>query len=182
MRIFAFEMAIRKLIYALSLLILTVSVPARLYGQDSTSVAAVPVDSAVIKADSLIRYAMKFIGTPYRLGAVGPKEYDCSSYVRKVYSGIGIDLPRYTWTQIKAGREVSRIQDLQKGDLVFFGKKRGVREIGHIGIVVNVDLEHSAFTFIHCGTASGVSIQRLSHPYFLMRYMAARRILDDFQE
>ena len=102
-------MAIRKLIYALSLLILTVSVPARLYGQDSTSVAAVPVDSAVIKADSLIRYAMKFIGTPYRLGAVGPKEYDCSSYVRKVYSGIGIDLPRYTWTQIKAGREVSRI-------------------------------------------------------------------------
>lgn len=182
MRIFVAEMKQRKQIYALILMTMMIIAPVRLKGQDSCFVASSPVDSAVVKADSLINYAMKFIGTPYRLGAVGPKEYDCSSYVRKVYSGIGIDLPRYTWTQIKAGREVTRIQDLQKGDLVFFGKKRGVREIGHIGIVVNVDLEHSDFTFIHCGTATGVSIQRFSHPYFLMRYMAARRILDDFQE
>ena len=136
-------------------------------------------DSTAALADSLINYAMKYKGTPYRLGAVGPREFDCSSFVRHVYAGIGIEIPRYTWTQIKAGREVSRIHDLQKGDLVFFGKKRGVRDIGHIGIVVEMDPVHSDFLFVHCGTSSGVELRHYSYPYFLMRYITARRILPD---
>ena len=136
-------------------------------------------DPAAALADSLVNYAMTFKGPPYRLGAVGPKEFDCSSFVRHAYAGIGIDIPRYTWTQIKAGREVSRIHDLQKGDLVFFGKKRGVRDIGHIGIVVEMDPVHSDFLFIHCGTSSGVELRHYSYPYFLMRYITARRILPD---
>ena len=57
-------------------------------------------------ADSLIAYAKTFMGTPYLLGATGPDRYDCSSFVRKAYSGIGLDIPRYTWTQIKVGKAV----------------------------------------------------------------------------
>ena len=130
-------------------------------------------------ADSLIAYAKTFMGTPYLLGATGPDKYDCSSFVRKAYSGIGLDIPRYTWTQIKVGKEVDDVQELRRGDLVFFGKRQGVREIGHIGIVVDVDLMRCNFTFIHCAVSGGVELQKFSHPYYLMRYMTARRILPE---
>ncbi|MBR6054635.1 MAG: C40 family peptidase [Bacteroidales bacterium] len=130
-------------------------------------------------ADSLISYAKTFMGTPYLLGATGPDKYDCSSFVRKAYSGIGLDIPRYTWTQIKVGKEIDDVQELRRGDLVFFGKRQGVREIGHIGIVVDVDLARCNFTFIHCAVSGGVELQKFSHPYYLMRYMTARRILPE---
>ena len=129
--------------------------------------------------DSLIAYAKTFMGTPYLLGATGPDKYDCSSFVRKAYSGIGLEIPRYTWTQIKVGKPVDDIQELRRGDLVFFGKRQGVREIGHIGIVIDVDLLHCNFTFIHCATSNGVEIQKFHHPYYMMRYMTARRILPE---
>ena len=143
------------------------------------------VDSLAFKvsptelADSLIAYAKTFMGTPYLLGATGPDKYDCSSFVRKAYSGIGLDIPRYTWTQIKVGKEIDDVQELKRGDLVFFGKRQGVREIGHIGIVIDVDLMRCDFSFIHCATTNGVEIQKFHHPYYLMRYMTARRILPE---
>jgi hypothetical protein len=118
-------------------------------------------------------------GKPYSLGSAGPDKYDCSSFVMRSYELIGIKIPRNTWTQIEAGREISDIQELQRGDLVFFGKRKGVRDIGHIGIVVDVDLQGCNFTFIHCGVTHGVEYQKFSHPYFLMRYITARRILPD---
>lgn len=135
--------------------------------------------SPVELADSLISYAKTFMGIPYLLGATGPDKYDCSSFVRQAYSGIGMDIPRYTWTQIKVGKEIDDVQELKRGDLVFFGKRKGVREIGHIGIVIDVDLIHCNFSFIHCGTTNGVEIQKFSHPYYLMRYMTARRLLPE---
>ena len=180
MRIFATEMRFRVLICAFRLLT-GVSARAQLMPYDSVA-TAFSADSTRVVADSLIHYAMTYKGTPYKLGAIGPKQFDCSSFVRHVYAGVGIELPRYTWTQIKAGKEIRRVMELQRGDLVFFGKKRGVRDIGHIGIVVDVDLPHGDFTFIHCGTATGVATVRYSSPYFLMRYMTARRILPDLPD
>ena len=175
------SMKAKVLILAFLFSLSALSARAQLMPHDSVA-TAFSADSSRVVADSLIRYARRFTGRPYHLGAVGPKEFDCSSYVRHVYAGIGIDMPRYTWTQIKTGREITRIMDLQRGDLVFFGKKRGVRDVGHIGIVVDVDLAHSDFTFIHCGTSAGVTTARYSSPYFLMRYMTARRVLPDFPE
>ena len=40
-------------------------------------------------ADSVVAYARTFLGTPYKLGAVGPKQFDCSSYTRYVYKHFG---------------------------------------------------------------------------------------------
>ena len=149
--------------------------------RDTLAVRDTVAVTTMSKADSLIAYAKTFMGKPYKLGAEGPYYYDCSSFVQQVYSEIGIYLPRYTWTQIHAGREIPNIQELQRGDLVFFGKKKGVKDIGHIGIVLDVDLPHSNFTFIHCGTSTGVTIAQYSHPYFLMRDIISRRLLPDFE-
>ena len=136
------------------------------------------------QADSLIAYARTFIGKPYKLGAEGPFYYDCSSFVRAAFRGIGIELPRHTMRQIQEGEGVCEgvanvdQQEIRRGDIVLFGKRvGGIKEVGHVGIVVDVDLEHSDFTFIHCGVAHGVEIQKFSNPYYLMRYITCRRII-----
>ena len=144
--------------------------------QDSLSVSPAPRQSL---QDSLITFARTFMGKPYKLGAEGPNFYDCSSFVRASFRGIGIELPRNTVRQILEGEGVLNPQELRRGDIVLFGKRQGVREVGHVGIVVDVDLEHCDFTFIHCGVNNGVEIQRYSNPYFLMRYLTGRRIFEE---
>ena len=111
--------------------------------------------------------------------SVGGKEFDCSSFTRYVYKHFGYELTAYSAVQFREGRPVESYFQLQKGDIVFFGKKAGVRNIGHVGIVVSVDKEKGSFTFIHASVSHGVVEQTSSHPYFMMRYMGARRILPD---
>ncbi len=145
--------------------------------QDSVSVE-VQADTLAL-SDQVIAYARTFLGTPYKLGASGPFRFDCSSYTRYVFKHFGFDITAYSAIQFKEGREVPNYRDLQKGDLVFFGKRGSVRNIGHVGIVVSVDKETGGFTFIHASVSNGVVEQSFNHPYFMMRYMGARRILPD---
>ena len=140
-----------------------------------------PVTPAVRKelADELLDYAKTFLGVPYRLGASGPKLFDCSGFTSYVFREFGYDLPHNSQAQFKESRPVEGFGDLRKGDLVFFGARGSIRNIGHVGIVVDVDLEHGSFRFIHASTSNGVEIQRSTQPYFMMRYMGAGRILPD---
>jgi len=135
--------------------------------------------AAVARADSVVAYARSFLGRPYKLGASGPRAFDCSSYTRYVFRHFGYDITAYSQVQFREGREVPSYSQLQTGDLVFFGKRAGVRTIGHVGIVVSVDRERGSFTFIHASVSGGVKEQSFSHPYFMMRYMGARRLLPD---
>jgi len=129
--------------------------------------------------DQVVEYAKTFLGTPYKLGAIGPKAFDCSSYTSYVFKHFGYDVPAYSKTQFRLCRKVERYADLQKGDLVFFGKRAGARDIGHVGILVEKDEETGSFTFIHASVSKGVVIESSNHPYFQLRYMGARRILPD---
>ena len=122
--------------------------------QDSVSVK-IQADTLAL-SDQVIAYARTFLGTPYKLGASGPSRFDCSSYTRYVFKHFGFDITAYSAIQFREGREVPSYKDLQKGDLVFFG-----------------------FTFIHASVSNGVVEQSFNHPYFMMRYMGARRILPD---
>ena len=130
-------------------------------------------------ADELLDYARTFLGIPYRLGAAGPDRYDCSGFTLTVFREFGFDLPHNSAAQFRMSRPVESFSDLRKGDLVFFGSKGSIREIGHVGIVVEVDLERGMFNFIHASTSNGVEIQRSTQPYFMMRYIGAGRILPD---
>ena len=144
---------------------------------DSVSVT-VQADTLAL-SDQVIAYARTFLGTPYKLGAAGPSRFDCSSYTSYVFKHFGYDITAYSAIQFREGREVPSYRNLQKGDLVFFGKKGSVRNIGHVGIVVSIDKENGSFTFIHASVSKGVVEQSFNHPYFMMRYMGARRILPD---
>lgn len=144
---------------------------------DSISIT-VQADTLAL-SDQVIAYARTFLGTPYKLGAAGPSRFDCSSYTSYVFKHFGYDITAYSAIQFREGREVPSYRDLQKGDLVFFGKRGSVRNIGHVGIVVSIDKENGSFTFIHASVSKGVVEQTFNHPYFMMRYMGARRILPD---
>lgn len=128
-------------------------------------------------AVQVVEYAKTFLGTPYRLGSPGPRAFDCSSYTSYVYNHFGYDIAAYSKTQFRSGAKVERYADLQVGDLVFFGKRAGARDIGHVGIVTEIIEENGSFNFIHASVTKGVTIENSNHPYFQMRYMGARRIL-----
>ncbi|GAB2722930.1 C40 family peptidase [Streptomyces bullii] len=82
------------------------------------------------RAASAVSYAYQKIGSPYVWGATGPDAFDCSGLVQAAYRSAGISLPRTTYSQIDAGRRVSR-SELRPGDLVFF-----YSGISHVGIYV----------------------------------------------
>ena len=129
--------------------------------------------------DEILDYAKTFIGVPYRLGAGGPDLFDCSGFTLYVFREFGFMLPHNSQAQFKMARPVESFSDLRKGDLVFFGSRGSIRDIGHVGIVVDVDLDRGMFRFIHASTSNGVEIQRSTQPYFMMRYIGAGRILPD---
>lgn len=129
--------------------------------------------------DQVVAYARTFLGTPYKLGASGPRLFDCSGFTRYVFKHFGYEMTQYTGAQFKEGREVASFADLQKGDLVFFGQRGSVRNIGHVGIVVSIDEERGSFRFIHASSSGGVIESESTQSYYLMRYIGARRFLPD---
>jgi len=130
-------------------------------------------------SQQVIAYARTYTGTPYRLGAAGPDRFDCSHFTSHVFKKFGYTLTPFTQAQYKEAREVPSYADMQVGDLVFFGKRGSVRDIGHVGIVVSLNRENGSFNFIHASTSKGVTEDNSNQPYFMMRYVGARRVLPD---
>ncbi|MFJ3701149.1 MULTISPECIES: C40 family peptidase [Streptomyces] len=79
------------------------------------------------RAAQAVDFAYGALGKPYVWGATGPASFDCSGLTQAAWRAAGISLPRTTYTQINAGRHVSR-SELAPGDLVFFYP--GVTHVG----------------------------------------------------
>ncbi|MFB7236089.1 NlpC/P60 family protein [Streptomyces sp. NPDC056534] len=89
-----------------------------------------PVTAPNGRAAEAVSFARAQLGKPYVWGATGPSAYDCSGLTQAAWRAAGISLPRTTYTQINAGRRVSRSQ-LAPGDLVFF-----YSGISHVGLYI----------------------------------------------
>jgi cell wall-associated NlpC family hydrolase len=86
--------------------------------------------STAVSANAVIAYASNFLGTPYLWGGTSPSTgFDCSGFTQYVYNHFGISLGRATFHQIKDGVQVSR-DNLQPGDLVFFGTNNNPHHMG----------------------------------------------------
>lgn len=97
-------------------------------GPVSASAATAQAPNA--RAAAAVAYAYGKLGSPYVWGATGPHAFDCSGLVQAAYHSAGVSLPRTTYSQIDAGRRVSR-SELLPGDLVFF-----YSGVSHVGIYV----------------------------------------------
>ncbi|MER8072699.1 C40 family peptidase [Streptomyces sp. NPDC094034] len=86
--------------------------------------------SYATKTAKVLSFARAQIGKPYVWGATGPSSYDCSGLTQAAWKEAGVELPRTTWEQVKAGTRVAT-DDLLPGDLVFF-----YDDISHVGIYI----------------------------------------------
>jgi hypothetical protein len=118
--------------------------------------------------ESIVKTARRFIGTSYRWGGTSPEEgFDCSGLTMTVYRLNGLDLPRNSRDQFRAGRPVPR-KDLQAGDLVFFATS-GTNLISHVGIYIG----HGKF--VHAPSqGNAIRTASLNDNYFITRYQGAR--------
>lgn len=83
-----------------------------------------------MSSSNIVAYASNFLGRPYQWGGNGPNSFDCSGFTVYVYAHFGVSLPRVASDQQGVGTPVSS-NDLQPGDLVFFGSPAH-----HVGIYV----------------------------------------------
>lgn len=129
-------------------------------------------------AGKMVDYARRFLGTRYRLGASGPKAFDCSGFTSYVYKNFGITLNRSSRSQFLQGERVA-VNQLQPGDLLFFSSRSAGRgNVGHVAMVVSVDRETGTCQFIHASTKKGVTYQVFPDGgYYQRHYLGARRIL-----
>ncbi|MEU6928688.1 NlpC/P60 family protein [Streptomyces sp. NPDC046385] len=97
---------------------------------DRSSAIRGPITAPDARAVEAIAFAQAQLGKPYVWGATGPSAYDCSGLTQAAWRAAGVSLPRTTYTQINAGRRVSR-SELAPGDLVFF-----YSGISHVGLYI----------------------------------------------
>ncbi|MCE5220542.1 MAG: NlpC/P60 family protein [Clostridium sp.] len=120
--------------------------------------------AAPVSNNNIIAYASNFLGTPYLWGGTSPSTgFDCSGFTQYVYAHFGISLGRTTYDQINDGYGISR-DELQPGDLVFFGKNG---DPTHMGMYVGNNI------YIHSPrTGDVIKISSMDRP----DYITARRV------
>ncbi len=135
---------------------------------NTTSRSGIVQRPALTDNTALIEYAKTFLGLPYVYGGSTPAGFDCSGFVKYVFSQYGVNLSRSTYTQVNEGTYVPKDQ-LRMGDLVFFAPGG---DINHVGIYI------SDGNFIHSThTGDVIKISNLnSAGYYSSNYYTARRV------
>ncbi len=76
----------------------------------------------------IAKYACQYIGNPYVMGGTSLTHgADCSGFTYKIYQNFGYSIPRTSYLQRSAGKEVS-YADAQPGDLICYD--------GHVGMYI----------------------------------------------
>lgn len=119
---------------------------------------------------NVLIYALSQLGVKYRYGGGSAQGFDCSGFVRHVFSrAADLALPHSSRAMSQYGDEVP-LSEIQPGDLVFFRIQR--HKISHVGIYIgNQHFIHAAST--HSGA---VMISDLREHYWATRLAGARHL------
>ncbi len=118
--------------------------------------------------DAACALGREFIGTPYLWGGGTPFGFDCSGYVQRIYSVLGITLPRdaYLQAQSSLGRFREAGKSVSAGDLVFFSGHDDSRERG----ITHVVMALNGRQFLHASGRSGVAVAEFDSPVIKGEY------------
>jgi len=121
--------------------------------------------------DKFLEISRQYANVKYRFGGEGNGALDCSAFVQKVYSELGIKLPRSSYHQYLVGQEVDK-NELLPGDLVFFRTSKRA-PVTHVGIYIGDN------KFVHVSSnRKGFAIDSLDDPYYRARFVGAKRVLN----
>jgi lipoprotein Spr len=148
--------------------------------EKGVGLVAVSSDSLIIQSDTLVNLATSFLGVPYRYGGITPEQgFDCSGFVKYVFSNFGFDMPRTTVGIADYGAEI-HVDSCKKGDIILFsGRNKETRPIGHAGIVIS-DI-HQPLKFIHSATSNNRGIVITAYDamdYYKNRFVKVIRVLN----
>jgi len=82
----------------------------------------------------LLKFATKYLNSPYLWGGRTPFGIDCSGFVQMAYKLCGKRINRDSVQQAAQGETINFISDAVPGDLLFFDNDEG--EIIHVGILM----------------------------------------------
>jgi murein DD-endopeptidase len=120
----------------------------------------------------ILSVAERLIGTPYVLGGKSPSGMDCSGLVQYAYSQAGIQVPRTSAAQFRAGQPQRRVRP---GDLLFF-RTTSAGVVSHVGIYAGQG------QMIHASSGSGrIRKVSLDQPYWRKRLVGGTTFLDSIQ-
>lgn len=127
-----------------------------------------------VKADDIIDSALQYSGVRYKFGGTTKKGMDCSGLLYVSFGENEIQLPRTSYHMAEEGKRVP-LNNIAKGDLLFFKTSRGSKRINHVGMVVAI--ENDEIKFIHASTSRGVIVSSLREGYWNRAFVRANRIL-----
>ena len=123
-------------------------------------------------AADIIALAKRFLGMPYLWGGMSVGHFDCSGLSGFCYFMNGILLPRDASQQVKCGAQVP-VEQMQAGDLVFFGDTR----VSHVAICIGPK------RIIHASQVVRInSLDPADPDYYGRNILAVRRILGHLGE
>jgi gamma-D-glutamyl-L-lysine dipeptidyl-peptidase len=99
---------------------------------EPTEATPLPYPQKAGGRDEILAKAKESLGEPYEWGGL-----DCSGLVHLAYRSIGVMVPRDSKDQYRAATPVD---ELQRGDLLFFSKSEDPEEIHHVMLYVEKDL------------------------------------------
>ena len=146
--------------------------PAQNYGTAATlttngSTGTGASSSSTSAGQKIADYALQYVGYRYVYGGADPSGFDCSGFVKYVFTHFGYKINRTATAQLADGYAVSR-NSLQPGDVIYFGYGSTAQ---HVGIYIGNN------QFVHAQNSStGVVISSLSESWYANRYLTAHRI------
>lgn len=136
--------------------------------------------------ERLVSTSMTLMGVPYLWGGTSSKGVDCSGFTKTIYFLNGMIIPRDASQQVHTGKpidSVQRFENLQQGDLLFFGRKATdstAEKVVHVGMWIGNN------EFIH--SSDRVRISSIDpkannyDEYNRERYLRTKRILKEKDE
>lgn len=158
--------------YIRSDLVTLLEKPAQNYGTAATlttngSTGIGASSSSTSAGQKIADYALQYVGYRYVYGGADPSGFDCSGFVKYVFTHFGYKINRTATAQLADGYAVSR-DSLQPGDVIYFGYGSTAQ---HVGIYIGNN------QFVHAQNSStGVVISSLSESWYANRYLTAHRI------